>query len=44
MRQVVWEADVEREQRVSKVAVREEARTRCAGVEAVAEARGQRAV
>ena len=44
VRQVVREADVEREQRVSEVAVREEARPRGAGVEAVAEARGQRAV
>ena len=42
--QVVREADVEREQRVGEVAVREEARPRSAGVEAVAEARGQRAV
>jgi hypothetical protein len=41
---VVWEADIEHEQRVSKVAVREEARIRCTGVEAVAEARGLRAV
>jgi hypothetical protein len=42
--QVVREADVEREQRVGEVAVREEARPRSAGVEAVAEERGQRAV
>jgi hypothetical protein len=44
VRQVVQEADIEHEQRVSKVAVREEACIRCAGVEAVAEARGLRAV
>jgi hypothetical protein len=44
VRQVVREADIEHEQRVSKVAVREEARICCAGVEAVAEARGLGAV
>lgn len=44
VRQVAWEADVEGEQRVREVAVRKEARARGAGVEAVADPRGQRAV
>jgi len=44
VRQVAREADVEGEQRVGEVAVREEARARGAGVEAVAEPRGQLAV